>query len=492
MKEGNEKKIFATITVAIIVLAGFVYFIYRDVNDLNSIAASSEEIGLYAKININENTGLIPFDVNFSSLVLNNKGKLNYSWDFGDGETSIEKETMHTYKENGTYLCKLTVTDSSGKKIIDSIEIFAKRNKPPIAAISINHNTIDRKFVPIIPKIVSYAGNQQQLINRVEKIDPYILGEGQIECYAQVDDPEDDEIVSYEWKVIPSTGVTITGKTVYKSYYFNGSYIKIPELYTWREGRYVIILTVTDSAGNTANTSMEFQVDKSTKETMRAQRLKLIKDGLASWNLYLNSILGATAAALILKVMKENGFIGLNIAILLISKYILHLENIDDEELINQINLYLEKHPKIKDYLETALETIQIKLAELKSKYPDKASDIDKTIDSIEMLLENLGLRNKRPVVTDPYPAKEAINIDCNLSKVFITINDPEGDPFNVRIHGNYISEVLLTNRYNSTFNAIVATPLPAKSEIFWHVNVSNIDGSKWINNTYMFTTFYE
>jgi hypothetical protein len=190
--------------------------------------------------------------------------------------------------------------------------------------------------------------------------------------------------------------------------------------------------------------------------------------------------------------MKKNDFEGLNIIILLISKYILHLEDISDQELLNQINLYLQDHPKIKDSIKTTLEKIQIKLADLKNKYPDKAENIDQIIDSIDVLLEDIGLKNKRPVVTEPYPAQEAVNIDCNLSKVFITVNDPEGDPFNVRIHGDYISQVLLTNQYNGTFNALVSTPLPAKTEIFWHVNVSSADASKWTNNTYMFTTFYE
>ncbi len=41
-----------------------------------------------------------------------------YHWDFGDGQTSTEKEPVHQYKMPGTYLVTLTVNDYFGNTIV--------------------------------------------------------------------------------------------------------------------------------------------------------------------------------------------------------------------------------------------------------------------------------------------------------------------------------------------------------------------------------------
>ncbi len=41
-------------------------------------------------------------------------GADSYAWDFGDGNTSTEREPTHTYAAEGTYTVKLTVTNSAG------------------------------------------------------------------------------------------------------------------------------------------------------------------------------------------------------------------------------------------------------------------------------------------------------------------------------------------------------------------------------------------
>jgi hypothetical protein len=43
-------------------------------------------------------------------------GTVTYLWDFGDGETSTEKDPVHTYAQKGEYTVKLTVTDEQGGK----------------------------------------------------------------------------------------------------------------------------------------------------------------------------------------------------------------------------------------------------------------------------------------------------------------------------------------------------------------------------------------
>lgn len=39
---------------------------------------------------------------------------LSYKWEFGDGQTSGEKNPSHVYTKEGTYTAKLTVTDDKG------------------------------------------------------------------------------------------------------------------------------------------------------------------------------------------------------------------------------------------------------------------------------------------------------------------------------------------------------------------------------------------
>ena len=41
-------------------------------------------------------------------------GTVTYGWEFGDGETSTEKDPVHTYASKGEYTVKLTVTDANG------------------------------------------------------------------------------------------------------------------------------------------------------------------------------------------------------------------------------------------------------------------------------------------------------------------------------------------------------------------------------------------
>ncbi|HCL4436573.1 TPA: collagenase [Clostridium botulinum] len=55
--------------------------------------------------------------IKFSSEGSTDDGKIvSYAWDFGDGETSSEKNPTHAYKTPGTYTVKLTVTDDKGLK----------------------------------------------------------------------------------------------------------------------------------------------------------------------------------------------------------------------------------------------------------------------------------------------------------------------------------------------------------------------------------------
>ncbi len=63
--------------------------------------------------------------------------QLTYFWDFGDGSTSSQIRSMHTYKEAGKYLVRLTVTDASEAECnAATTQQVIKVNEPPCAVAS--------------------------------------------------------------------------------------------------------------------------------------------------------------------------------------------------------------------------------------------------------------------------------------------------------------------------------------------------------------------
>ena len=50
----------------------------------------------------------------------------NWSWDFGDGNTSYEQNPLHNYSTKGVYVVNLTVTDEDGNGVIDWYVTSAK------------------------------------------------------------------------------------------------------------------------------------------------------------------------------------------------------------------------------------------------------------------------------------------------------------------------------------------------------------------------------
>lgn len=58
---------------------------------------------------------------------------IGYSWNFGDGSTGSGKNVTHKYTSAGSYTVKLTVTDNSGLKNIDTITITVKSNSSELS-----------------------------------------------------------------------------------------------------------------------------------------------------------------------------------------------------------------------------------------------------------------------------------------------------------------------------------------------------------------------
>jgi len=71
---------------------------------------------------IDQTTGPVPLDVNFSDLSKNKP--TSWLWDFGDGSASIDQNPSHTYFVEGFYSVTLTVVNVSGEDTITKDDII--------------------------------------------------------------------------------------------------------------------------------------------------------------------------------------------------------------------------------------------------------------------------------------------------------------------------------------------------------------------------------
>jgi len=147
-------------------------------------------------------TGDYPLKVTFdASASYDTDGTITaYAWSFGDGGSGSGKIVDHTYKKNGTFTIKLTVTDDKGAtgKYSLSIKIL-KPNVNPTASFSFSPTT------GIYPLVVYFNASASK--------------------------DSDGQIVSYEWD-FGDGGIGI-GKTTSHTYQ--------------KKGTFMIQLTVTDN-----------------------------------------------------------------------------------------------------------------------------------------------------------------------------------------------------------------------------------------------------
>jgi PKD repeat protein len=69
----------------------------------------------------------------------------SWSWDFGDGGTSSQKNPSHTYAKAGTYAVVLTAANAAGSGSKTKLVTVAEK-KPPIAAFCYQRNKLDVAF----------------------------------------------------------------------------------------------------------------------------------------------------------------------------------------------------------------------------------------------------------------------------------------------------------------------------------------------------------
>ena len=279
----NKIKILQTLgVVGIILLAVFVVTTQYQISEINN---REEAYPLFVKVFADKTEGLEPLAVNLSAIVDYYEGDLKYNWDFGNGNTSQEISPTAVYEKDGNYVCSLEIMDDNGETKTDKVDILVKKNKPPVVTLSINKNNIDRvfkwtsllNFIPLLSMVLGYPGNQQKILDYIEsKFGENHWGDGRIEITAQVSDPENDEIISYEWvEQTADSLLTFGGEVILPVHEIEGNEtIVIPEIYTWMPYEHVVTLTVTDSAGNKANATIDFMVS----ESIQKSKIKQIKN----------------------------------------------------------------------------------------------------------------------------------------------------------------------------------------------------------------------
>ena len=83
-------------------------------------------------------TGDRPLQVTFTDLSLNPQDLAGWTWDFGDGYTSTERNPVHVYETAGTYDVSLTIWCASVSKAITKADYIVV-GEPGIARIRIQH-----------------------------------------------------------------------------------------------------------------------------------------------------------------------------------------------------------------------------------------------------------------------------------------------------------------------------------------------------------------
>ena len=105
--------------------------------EITAGAASSPECaneGPSVQAAADPQTGNAPLTVSFTSSGSDPEGQtLVYSWDFGDGGRAFGQNATHIYRQPGTYLAKVTVTDPDGATGTAEVEVIVvdPPNRPP-------------------------------------------------------------------------------------------------------------------------------------------------------------------------------------------------------------------------------------------------------------------------------------------------------------------------------------------------------------------------
>lgn len=125
---------------------------------------------------VDSSRGNVPLIVSFQAEAFDpDGGEIDYTWEFGDGNSSIEKDPTHRYSVAGSYVAQLTVTDDEGNQKSCEVPIEVIR---PLTVLGVfpSLNGVGRQIlicssVPLGPKdniIVSF----DEIIIEVDSLVP--------------------------------------------------------------------------------------------------------------------------------------------------------------------------------------------------------------------------------------------------------------------------------------------------------------------------------
>lgn len=86
-------------------------------------------------------SGSTPLEVMFTGVAAGGDGSLDYFWDFGDGETSTDRDPVHTFTGAGVFSAVFTATDTDGDLAAATVVITVGNASIPVVAIIANPTT---------------------------------------------------------------------------------------------------------------------------------------------------------------------------------------------------------------------------------------------------------------------------------------------------------------------------------------------------------------
>ncbi len=517
MKGGNNKYL-SILVVAIIISATIAVVVTYALENLNGEADDAS-----VKIFADPMEGTVPLEVNYTSLITNTEENVKYKWDFGNGNTSTEREPSAVYDKNGTYECTLTIEDKNGNKKTDSLTVLAKENQKPTVSIEIDTDQPQRPynfwiehFLDLFLNIDNWAGNHYRWLVDKGLLNPFFksMPESFYTVEAFANDPDGDEIVSYNWTLtsyeykVPGT---FPPQKKVPEFYYSGKIVDIPikDIYTSQD--YSLKLTVTDSRGQQRSENLKFNVrksgPKSTTESMMLTFTNTQQKWTGTWK---NGVLGGLilgGAGFVLNLLINEGIWpaeltlpAVKIAAMLAVSGIFQTEpsRYTDESYEDVFQRMVFKPRLIQKVFPNFLSPEKWKngfdwAEEILAEYELLSKFSPLSAEDLQIIEENIGLDNKRPEISEAFPEDEAKRIPRDCAYVSVNVTDAENDTFDVTISGEYINS---STNHNVTYNDVTSgifnatlMPLPPREEIQWHVEVVDQNG-KVVTKDYSFVTF--
>jgi PKD repeat protein len=143
-------------------------------------------------------TGEVGDDINFSGYAYFGTPPYTYEWDFGNGESSTEKNPTHAYENAGNYIVTLTVTDDEGSTANDTTTatITEKDTIPPTIQLTCPERAFyicNKKVMPFLTTII--VGS----INIEVQASDYESGIDCVEFYIDNELKKTDNLAPYSW-----------------------------------------------------------------------------------------------------------------------------------------------------------------------------------------------------------------------------------------------------------------------------------------------------